>query len=130
MRDRQRDPLIHCQLVILKSRLDSETTQISLPVKDFTFHGLPRRCLLVVENLPATAGEARDVGLIPGWGRSPGGGNGNPLQYSCLKNPMEREEAWWATVQNRKESDTTEATEAACKNFFEFHSLQFQLTSS
>ena len=87
MRDRHRDPLIHCQLVILKSRLDSETTQISLPVKDFTFHGLPRRCLLVVENLPATAGEARDVGLIPGWGRSPEVGHGNPFLYSCLESP-------------------------------------------
>ena len=40
----------------------------------------------VVKNLPASAGDARDVGLIPGSGRSPGGGNGNPLQYSCLGN--------------------------------------------
>ena len=39
----------------------------------------------------------RDVGLIPGLGRSPGRGNGSPLQYSCLENPMDRE-AWWATV--------------------------------
>ena len=39
---------------------------------------------------------AGDLGLIPGWGRSPGGGHGNPLQYSCLENPMERG-AWWAT---------------------------------
>ena len=61
------------QPVILKSRLDFETTQISLLVKDFTFHGLPRWCLLVVENLPAAA---RDMGLIPGWGRSAGVGNG------------------------------------------------------
>ena len=43
------------------------------------------------------AGAARDLGLIPGLGRSPGGGNGNPLQYSCLGNPMDRG-AWWATV--------------------------------
>ena len=41
----------------------------------------------VVQNLPANAG---DVGSIPGWGRSPGEGNGNPLQYSCLENPMDR----------------------------------------
>ena len=52
---------------------------------------------LVVKNLPATAGNARDMGLIPGSGRSPGEGNGNPLQYSCLENPMDRE-AWQATV--------------------------------
>ena len=44
----------------------------------------------MVKNLPANAGEARDLGSIPRWGRSPGGGHGNPLQYSCLENPMER----------------------------------------
>ena len=113
MRDRHRDPLIHCQLVILKSRLDSETTQISLPVKDFTFHGLPRRCLLVVENLPATAGEARDVGLIPGWGRSPEVGNGALLQHSCLENPVDRG-ASQAAVHGASESDATGRTYLPC----------------
>ena len=44
----------------------------------------------VVKNLPANDGDARDVGLIPGLGRSPGGGNGSPLQYSCLENSMDR----------------------------------------
>ena len=44
----------------------------------------------VIKNLPAIAGAAGDVGLIPGSGRSPGGGNGNPLQYSCLENSMDR----------------------------------------
>ena len=53
--------------------------------------------VLVVKNLPANTGDARDEGSIPGLGRSPGGGNGTPLQYSCLKNPMDRR-AWWATV--------------------------------
>ena len=48
----------------------------------------------VVKNPPATAG---DVGSIPGLGRSPGEGHGNPLRYSCLENPMSRG-AWWATV--------------------------------
>ena len=51
----------------------------------------------VVKNLPANAGDIGDAGLIPGLGRSLGGGNGNSLQYSCLGNPMDRE-AWWATV--------------------------------
>ena len=61
----------------------------------------------VVKNLPATAGDVRDVGLIPGLGRSLGVGNGNLLQYSCLDNPMDRE-AWWTTVQmGCKESDMT-----------------------
>ena len=45
---------------------------------------------LVVKDLPANAGDLRDIGLIPGLGRSPGGGHGNPLQYSCLENPMDR----------------------------------------
>ena len=44
---------------------------------------------LVVKNPPANAGDTRDVGLIPGSGKSPGGGYGNPLQYSCLENPTE-----------------------------------------
>ena len=44
----------------------------------------------MVENLPASEGDARDTGSIPGLGRSPGEGSGNPLQYSCLKNPMDR----------------------------------------
>ena len=55
----------------------------------------------VVKNPPASAG---DVGLIPGSGRSPGEGNGHPLQYSCLGNPKDRE-AWWATVHGVAESD-------------------------
>ena len=53
--------------------------------------------VLVVKNPPANAGEARDAGSIPGLGRSLGGGNGNPLQDSCLGNPMDRG-AWQAIV--------------------------------
>ena len=62
--------------------------------------------VLVVKNLPTNAGDIRDMGLIPRSGRSPGEGNGNP-QYSCLGNPMDRG-AWWATVHESKELDTTE----------------------
>ena len=51
----------------------------------------------MVKNLPANAGDAVDMGSIPGLGRSPGGANGNPLQYSCLENSMDRE-AWQATL--------------------------------
>ena len=50
----------------------------------------------MVKNPPANAGDTRDVGSIPELGRSPGGGNGNLFQYSCLENPMDRG-AWWAT---------------------------------
>ena len=53
--------------------------------------------VLVVKNLPANAGDVRDAGLTPGSGRSPGGGNGYPFQYFCLKNPMDRG-AWRVTV--------------------------------
>ena len=52
----------------------------------------------VVKNLPANAGDTRDPGLMAGVGRSPGREHGNPLQYSCLENPMDRG-AWGATVQ-------------------------------
>ena len=51
----------------------------------------------MVKNLPADAGDARDVDLTPGSGRSLGVGNGNPLQYSCLKDSKDRG-SWWATV--------------------------------
>ena len=62
----------------------------------------------VVKNSPASAGDVREVGSISGSGRSPGEGNGNPLQYSVLGNPMDRG-AWQATVHGvTKKSDTTE----------------------
>ena len=66
----------------------------------------------MVNNLPANAGDSRDGGSIPGLGRSPGGGHGNPLQCSRLENPMDRG-AWRATVHRVAESDTTEGTEHA-----------------
>ena len=51
----------------------------------------------MVKNPPDNAGDSRDAGSLPGSGRSPGVGNGNPLQYSCLENSMDRG-AWWVTV--------------------------------
>ena len=59
----------------------------------------------MVKNPPANAGGVRDTGRIPGSGSSPGGGHGNPCQYSCLKNPKDRE-AWWATVCGVAQSQT------------------------
>ena len=63
----------------------------------------------MVENTSANAGDVRDAGSIPASGRSPGGGHGNPLQYSCRENPMDRG-AWQATVHRVAESDTMEVT--------------------
>ena len=59
----------------------------------------------VVKNPPANAGDARDMGSIPGFRRSPGVGNGNPLQCSCLENSMDRG-AWWATIPGFTKSQT------------------------
>ena len=59
----------------------------------------------VVKNPPASVGDIRAAGSIPGSGRSPGGGHGNPLQYSCLENSMDRG-AWWTTVHGFTMSQT------------------------
>ena len=61
--------------------------------------------VLVVKNPPANVGDIRDPGSVPGFESFPGGGHGNPLQYSCLENPMDRG-AWWATVHGVTESQT------------------------
>ena len=68
----------------------------------------------MVKNPPVSAGEVGDAGSIPGLGRSPGGGHGNPLQCSCLNNPM-RVYSWdvGCDPQGCKESDMTEATQHA-----------------
>ena len=67
---------------------------------------------LEVKDWPANAGAAGDKGSIPGLGISPGGGNGNLLQYSCLENSIDRE-VWRATVHGITESDTNKATKEA-----------------
>ena len=64
---------------------------------------------LVVKKPPASAGDVRDMGSFPGSGRSSGGGHGNPFQYSCLENPVDRG-AWWATIHRVAQSDITEVT--------------------
>ena len=65
--------------------------------------------VLVLKSLPASGGDRGDVGSIPRSGKSPGGGSGSPLLYSCLENPLDRG-AWQATVHRVAELDTTEAT--------------------
>ena len=66
-------------------------------------HGFPGGS--VVKNLPANAGDEGDGGSIPGWGRSPERGHGNPLQHSCLENAMDRG-TWWATLHRVAKSQT------------------------
>ena len=67
----------------------------------------------VVKNLPANAEAVGDEGSIPGLGRSPGGGHGNPLQYSCLENPHGQRSLAGYSPRGRKELETAEATEHA-----------------
>ena len=69
----------------------------------------------MVKNLPAYAGDTGDMGSTPGFGRSPGEGNGNPLQFSCLESHMDGG-AWPATVHSIAESDMTEL---ACMSWFQ-----------
>ena len=66
---------------------------------------LASQFVLMVKNPPANAGDVRKLGSIPGSGRSPGGGNGNPLQYSCLENTTDRR-PWWAIVHSAAKSQT------------------------
>ena len=83
----------------------------------------------MVKNPLVNPGDIGDAGSIPELGRSLGGGNGNSLQYSCLKNPTDRG-AWQATVHRGcKESDTTEATntQSQSRNVLCFHSGQSRL---
>ena len=61
--------------------------------------------VLVIKNVPTNEGDIRDVGSIPGSGRFPGEGNGDPLQYSCMENLMDSG-AWWATVHGVAKSQT------------------------
>ena len=68
-------------------------------------HYVAYQVTLMVRNLPVNAGDTRDAGSIPGLGRFPGEGNGNPLQDSCLENPVDRE-AWQATVHGPTKSQT------------------------
>ena len=73
---------------------------------------------LVVKNPPANAGDVRDLGLIAGSGRAPGAGNGNPLEYSCLENPMDR--GTWRSIvspQGCTELNMTEVTQHTCIPF-------------
>ena len=81
-----------CMAESLRCSLETTTTLLN-----WLYPNRTSQVGLLVKNLPANAGDVRDTGLVPGLGRSPEDGNGNPLQHSCLGNPMDRG-AWWAPV--------------------------------
>ena len=81
---------------------------------------------VVVKNLPANAGDIRDVGSVPGTARSPGRGKDNTHQYSCLQNPMDRG-VWRATVRGTAELDTTKVTEHTHTSSIAFIFWKFKL---
>ena len=83
------------------------------------------RVMLVVKNLPASGGDISDVGLIPGSGRSPAEGNGNPLLYSCLENPMDGG-AWWTAVHGVARSRTRLSDFTFT---FHFHALEKEMAT-
>ena len=103
-----------------------------MPVKSYPENNL---CPFIHESFPggsegkASACKAGDLGLIPGCGRSPGEGNGNPLQYSCLENPMDRV-AWWATVHGVAKSRTRQSDFTFFYSFSMFLVLQLCMLSS
>ena len=91
-----------CRLGVAQSQTRLKQLSSSMPVLGAS------QVALVVKNLPASAGEIRDVSSIPGSRRSPGGGDGNLLQYSCLENPMDRGD-WQVTAHKVAEPNRTEA---------------------
>ena len=93
----------------------------------FTFTCIlrPSQVALVVKNLPVNAGDLRDLGLTPGSGRSPGVGNGTPLQCSCLENPMDRG-AWYAAVHGVAKSQTQLGDFTFT---FHFHALEKEMAA-
>ena len=100
------------QGVQVRSLVGDSTYHVAWPkdkkkIKLSSHHVVPgtSQVALLVKNLPANAGDARDMDLIPGSGRSPGEENGNPFQYSCLESPMDGG-TWWAIVRGVPKSWT------------------------
>jgi len=94
--------------------LVEEMIQVVHFIKPHTFFwAFERQVALVVKNPPAKARDATNTGSIPGWGRSPGDGNGKPLQYSCLENSVERG-ALWATVHGSQSSVQFSSVAQSC----------------
>ena len=90
---------IHHMVTLFGNRVGADV------ISRVTMRSWAFQVVLVVKNPPASAGDVRDAGSIPGSGRYPGGGHGNPRQYSCLENPMDRG-AWQAIVHGVRKSWT------------------------
>ena len=90
---------------VMKEKLQGALEENKQPLVMNQQNRASPRLVLLVKSWPASAGGARDAGLIPGLGRYSGVGNGNPLQDSCLENSMDRG-IWWATVHGVAESQT------------------------
>ena len=98
----------------IKQNGDTDLIVLSSRLNEIYMYKGASQVALVVKNQPANAGDMRDISLILGSQRSPGGGHGNPFQYSCLENPMDRG-AWLATVYGiSTDSDTQQM--AGCSN--------------
>ena len=93
------------------------------------YYGLLNVKYTAVHSLPVNARDARDPGSIPGWGRSPGGGNGNPRQYSCLENSMDRG-AWRAIVHGVRHDWATECKDTWKKIFSTERYIKQMLTTA
>ena len=89
----------------IKRNGDTDLIVLSSRLNEIYMYKGASQVALVVKNQPANAGDMRDISLILGSQRSPGGGHGNPFQYSCLENHMDRR-AWWATVHSVTQSET------------------------
>ena len=104
--------------------LEEEGRMVGGENREMLVKACASQVVLIVKNPSASAGDKRDSGLIPGSGRSPGGGNGYPLQYSCLENPMDRE-AWQATV-HRVSNDQTQLKQLSMHTCWS-RDIKFQL---
>ena len=100
---RTQSPLHDALICWPQEDLVNSTWALSLYLNKCYYKGFPSGA--AVKQSTCNAGDAGDIGLIPGSGRAPGGEHGNPLQYSCLENPMDRG-AWWATVRGTAKSWT------------------------
>ena len=109
-------PTILSSVVPFSSCLQSFPTSGSFLMSQFFASGGQSPGGAVVKNRPAKVGDKRDTGSIPGLARSPGEGNGNPLQHSCLENSMDRG-AWQATVHGVKKSQTQLNTHASISTY-------------